>query len=116
MARNVAPARSVPVSGDVSGPWGYQEFLDVIVDPGHERHDELTQWYAADFNPAIVDVKPIGANSPPSPIDSRPENQHRPARHPTAALSRRLRTSAFSTIVQNQFSSCHGLKACGLNS
>ena len=57
MARNVAPARSVPVSGDVSGPWGYQEFLDVIVDPGHERHDELSQWYAADFNPAIVDVK-----------------------------------------------------------
>lgn len=80
MARNVAPARSVPVSGDVSGPWGYQEFLDVIVDPGHERHDELTQWYAADFNPAIVDVKPIGANSPPSPIDSRPENQHRAIR------------------------------------
>jgi hypothetical protein len=46
---------------DIGGPWGYMEFLEAIADPNHERHDELTEWYGADFDPAVVDVPAIEA-------------------------------------------------------
>jgi hypothetical protein len=41
---------------DVGGPWGYGEFLEAIADPSHERHNELKEWFADDFNPHVVDV------------------------------------------------------------
>ena len=41
---------------DVGGPWGYSEFLEAIADPSHERHRELKEWFADDFNPHVVDV------------------------------------------------------------
>ena len=41
---------------DVGGPWGYAEFLEAIADPKHERHRELKEWLADDFNPHVVDV------------------------------------------------------------
>jgi len=45
---------------DIGGPPGYAEFLEAIADPDHERHDELTEWYGADFDPnAAVDVPAI---------------------------------------------------------
>lgn len=37
---------------DVGGPWGYQEFREALVDPAHERHAELAEWWGAkDFDP-----------------------------------------------------------------
>ena len=41
---------------DIGGPWGYSEFLEAIADPSHERHRELKEWFADDFNPHVVDV------------------------------------------------------------
>ena len=41
---------------DIGGPWGYAEFLEAIADPKHERHRELKEWFADDFNPHVVDV------------------------------------------------------------
>jgi hypothetical protein len=41
---------------DVGGPWGYGELLEAIADPSHERHSELKEWLADDFNPHVVDV------------------------------------------------------------
>jgi Plasmid pRiA4b ORF-3-like protein len=41
---------------DVGGPWGYGELLEAIADPGHERHSELKELLADDFNPHVVDV------------------------------------------------------------
>ena len=35
---------------DIGGPWGYSEFLEAIADPSHERHRELKEWFADDFN------------------------------------------------------------------
>src|SRR5947209_614250 len=32
------------------------DFLEAIADPGHERHRELKEWLADDFNPHVVDV------------------------------------------------------------
>jgi hypothetical protein len=42
---------------DIGGPWGYAEFLDAIRDPKHERHVELKEWIAYDFDPKIVDTE-----------------------------------------------------------
>jgi hypothetical protein len=42
---------------DVGGPWGYAEFLDAIHDPKHERHAELKEWIADDFDPNAVDAQ-----------------------------------------------------------
>ena len=36
---------------DIGGPWGYGDFLEAKEDPCHERHEELTEWYPADFDP-----------------------------------------------------------------
>ena len=46
---------------DVGGPWGYAEFLEVINDPEHERHDELMQWYGGTFDPGLVEIDHINA-------------------------------------------------------
>lgn len=42
---------------DVGGPWGYEEFLAAIRDPGHEQHDELLEWAGGPFDPERFDVK-----------------------------------------------------------
>ena len=47
---------SAIVPEDVGGPWGYGEFLEAIANPSHERHRELKEWFADDFNPHVVDV------------------------------------------------------------
>ena len=44
---------------DIGGPPGYAEFLEDIADPGHERHDELIEWYDADFDPNTVNAEAI---------------------------------------------------------
>lgn len=44
---------------DVGGPWGYDEFLSAIRDPGHEEHDELLEWVGGPFDPDLFDVRSI---------------------------------------------------------
>jgi hypothetical protein len=65
---------------DVGGPWGYAELLEAIHDPNHERHAELKEWIADDFDPTVVDTDHLAANvaalakkwsRKPAPIRSR---------------------------------------------
>jgi len=35
---------------DCGGPTGYEEFLEIIMDPRHERYEEMLEW-AGDFEP-----------------------------------------------------------------
>jgi hypothetical protein len=44
---------------DIGGPPGYVEFLEAIADSDHERHDELSKGYDADFDPNAVNVLAI---------------------------------------------------------
>jgi hypothetical protein len=45
---------------DIGGPWGYQDFLDALADPGHERHAERVEWWGDNqFDPAAVDKPEI---------------------------------------------------------
>jgi len=41
---------------DCGGVWGYEELLTALADPGHERHEELTQWVGPDFRPDLFDA------------------------------------------------------------
>lgn len=47
---------------DVGGPWGYAELIEAIRDPNHERHIELKEWIADDFDPMVVDTDHLAAN------------------------------------------------------
>ena len=44
---------------DVGGPPGYEEFLEAIADPEHERHAEMHDWCGEDFDPLAVDASQI---------------------------------------------------------
>jgi hypothetical protein len=46
---------------DIGGPPGYAEFLEAIADPDHERHDEIVEFYDADFDPHAIDFDAIDA-------------------------------------------------------
>lgn len=45
---------------DIGGPPGYEEFLEAMADPKHERHDEMIQWWGEPFDPKAVDPAKIG--------------------------------------------------------
>ena len=36
---------------DVGGPPGYEELLNILASPKHERHAEMIQWLGAPFDP-----------------------------------------------------------------
>ena len=44
---------------DCGGPWGYAELFEAIKNPQHERHAELTEWIADDFDPNAVDAESL---------------------------------------------------------
>jgi hypothetical protein len=44
---------------DIGGLWGYEEFLEALGDPKHERHEELVDWYGGEFDPARFDVDEV---------------------------------------------------------
>lgn len=44
---------------DCGGPWGYAELLEVIKNPKHERHAELTEWIGDNFDPDAVDTESL---------------------------------------------------------
>ena|SRR5262245_10234314 len=56
--------RLIEISGrcppeDVGGPFGYADLLEAINDPKHERHAELMEWIADDFDPNLVDAEAL---------------------------------------------------------
>lgn len=40
---------------DCGGPWGYQEMLEALDDPGHPEHEMYKDWVSADFDPERFD-------------------------------------------------------------
>lgn len=35
---------------DVGGAWGYEEFLEALVDPDHEQHEDMVRWSGGKFD------------------------------------------------------------------
>jgi hypothetical protein len=46
---------------DCGGPWGYDDFLEAIQNPEHERHEELLEWIGGDFDPEAFDPDSVNA-------------------------------------------------------
>jgi hypothetical protein len=44
---------------DVGGIWGYEEFLEAIADPEHEKHEEYLEWIGGDFDPEEFDLEEV---------------------------------------------------------
>lgn len=44
---------------DCGGVWGYEELLEAIMDPKHQRHEEMLEWAGGEFDPEHFDPKEI---------------------------------------------------------
>lgn len=47
---------------DIGGPYGYQEFLEALSDPDHERREEFEEWTDMTFDPNVVDTRKLATN------------------------------------------------------
>ena len=56
--RCLAGERSCPPE-DCGGPWGYEDLLGALVDPRHERHEELRDWAGPHFDAEAFDIAAI---------------------------------------------------------
>lgn len=72
--RDAKPSESVPLClggeracppEDCGGPWGYTELLEALANPGHERHEEFTEWLsdyqAVGFDPEAFALEELNA-------------------------------------------------------
>ncbi len=51
--RFIAGANRAPPE-DVGGQPGFEHFLNVMADPAHSEHADITQWYGSTFNPKDI--------------------------------------------------------------
>jgi hypothetical protein len=54
----IAGRRACPPE-DVGGPWGYQDFLAAVEDPGHDEHEHWVEWVGGGFDPAEFDLAAV---------------------------------------------------------
>lgn len=54
--RCIAGERACPPE-DCGGPWSYDDFLEAIQNPKHERHEERLEWIGGKFDPEAFDVE-----------------------------------------------------------
>ena len=40
---------------DVGGVDGFMDFLEAVLDPGHEEHRDMVRWYGGPFDPSGLD-------------------------------------------------------------
>jgi hypothetical protein len=44
---------------DCGGPYGYQRLLEILHDPKHEEHGEMSEWLGRPFDPEEFDVEDV---------------------------------------------------------
>lgn len=59
----IAGARACPPE-DCGGIGGYAHFLEIIMDPEHEEHEEMLGWVGGDFDPEHFDIEEIFFDDP----------------------------------------------------
>ncbi len=58
-----AGARRCPPE-DCGGVGGYEDFLEALGDPEHERHEELLKWAGGSFDPEAFDLRAVRFDNP----------------------------------------------------
>jgi hypothetical protein len=49
---------------DCGGTWGYENFLKIIMDPRHERYEEMLEWVGGEFDPEHFDAREVHFDNP----------------------------------------------------
>ena len=49
---------------DCGGTGGYEEFLEAIMNPKHEEHEEMLRWIGGEFDPEYFDPKEVVFEDP----------------------------------------------------
>lgn len=49
---------------DCGGPWGFENMLKILADPGHEEHDDTKTWAGGSYDPARFDPQGIRFDDP----------------------------------------------------
>ena len=44
---------------DCGGIWGYADLLEIISNPKHEQHEEMTEWIGGEFDPEYFDMTDV---------------------------------------------------------
>jgi hypothetical protein len=47
---------------DCGGVWGYQEFLEAIMNPTHTEHEAMLTWAGGSFDPEAFDLGAVNAS------------------------------------------------------
>lgn len=47
---------------DCGGVWGYQEFLEAIMNPAHREHEAMLAWVGGSFDPETFDLGAVNAS------------------------------------------------------
>jgi len=58
LALCLSGARACPPE-DCGGPWGYGNLLEIMKDPKHPEHGEMSEWIVDEFAPEAFDVEAI---------------------------------------------------------
>ncbi len=56
--RCIAGKRACPPE-DCGGIWGYDSFVEAVLDPDHPEHDEMLQWVGRPFDPEAFDMDKV---------------------------------------------------------
>lgn len=49
---------------DCGGPYGYENLLEIIADPGHEEHQTMMEWLGDEFHPEFFSAAKIHFDDP----------------------------------------------------
>ena len=69
----LAGERSCPPE-DCGGIHGYENFLEIIMDPKHEDHDSMLEWAGGEFNPEHFDCSGVVFDDPAERLKSLDED------------------------------------------
>ena len=49
---------------DCGGAWGYEDFLEIIMDPTHEQYEEMIEWVGGEFEPEAFNPEHVVFTDP----------------------------------------------------
>lgn len=55
---------SVPVLRRTAGSGGYEDFIEIIMNPKHEEYDSMLEWAGGEFNPEHFDCSEVVFDDP----------------------------------------------------